>query len=668
MLREAKEKKVLFIFSSYQLNIMKKLIALIPLLILSTNVAHAIPTLFNPIPPNGTYIYGRDYEIFSVEISDPFNESSVKLHARVEDPTSIWKSFNMTCYQISSTWRCNSTIPGLEALVHDGNWLLYYFDAYDLEGNYVNLGSSSNPLRVRVDRSSPEILFISPENQSYYSGEIEIRINASDVYSGIDANSVKYSFDNSTWLDTQESNGIFIGIQKLDTREYQNNQSVKIYAKASDKVGNQAHTSIQIFVDNEPPTFSVSGVESNQTIFGVFHLSLNASDRYSGLDFKKITCRVSNYLVEFLCHGTIHEANCVVDLETTWTYDGKHEIVFEVHDVAGNKANFSLPIVVDNLPPRITILSPTQGSIVSGEVNISAEVRDDGTGVKNSKFRVESDGAVVKDWEDMSCETYFCSAFWNSSEVNDGNYLIRVYAEDLLGRESYLTSYVSVSNLKIPQTTTTVGLKEDGKEDIRGKSKVESFIENLASTIFKKFKEKPVLTLGFLLPLVALPFLFFLPKLKLEKSEKGLNVGINFENFFSGLEDVKKLVEELMKISDLIQIKDKIRLLMIKLEKMERDPLKKTVEFMYSSGEEKLATELDVFFKKRENELNFLKSQKEEYFQKIFELLGDALGSEDVEEIKKILGSLDILLRKIKGLVEKEIDLFTQALEEIGKR
>ncbi|MFH8120329.1 MAG: hypothetical protein QXS37_06010, partial [Candidatus Aenigmatarchaeota archaeon] len=117
-------------------------------------------------------------------------------------------------------------------------------------------------------------------------------------------------------------------------------------------------------------------------------------------------------------------------------------------------------------------------------------------------------------------------------------------------------------------------------------------------------------------------------------------MGINFENFFSGLEDVKKLVEELMKISDLIQIKDKIRLLMIKLEKMERDPLKKTVEFMYSSGEEKLATELDVFFKKRENELNFLKSQKEEYFQKIFELLGDALGSEDVEEIKKILGSL----------------------------
>lgn len=640
---------------------MKWFFSLLILFLFFSEVCKAVPTIIESTPINGSYIYGKDYEIFSVKIVGTLDESTVKLHSRVEDPTSTWKSISMVCGLISqSTWYCNATIPGLEALTSDGNWLLYYFDAYDSEGNYGNLGNSSHPLRVRIDRSVPTISFIIPQNQSYSSGEVEIKIEVSDSYSGINPSTVQYSFDNSTWQEMQAlDEKIFVSIQKWDTKIYQNNQTVFIFGRASDKVGNLVYTKIQVYVDNELPNFSILNLEPNQTIFDVYPFKIQFSDKYSGINSGRV--RISNHLEEFLCSGTANEANCTSEFDSRWVVDGKHQAIFEFFDKAGNRAELSLPILIDNLPPSIVILSPKQGSTLSGEINISAQIKDEGTGLKISQFRIESDGAVVREWKNMSCISEICSAIWNSSEVVDGNYLVRIYAEDMLGRNSSLTSYISVVNSRPIQTTSTTIISNERKTE-EGEQKSSRFT---ISNLLERMRKTPVITTIFFLPIFVLPFLFLFSRIKLRKKEK-VNIGENFEKLFGELEEIRNFMQEALKISDSNQLKDRIRLIMIRIGKIERDPLKKTINLISAASEEKIGIALESFLKEKKEELENLSIQKEEYLQEISKLLSDSLGEENVDEIRKNLGAAYMLMRKLKSLVEREINILNEGLTKIG--
>jgi hypothetical protein len=643
----------------------KYLFFLFTLFFLFLQVSKATP-IFDPesvIPKNGTYIYGKDSDIFSVLIEGTLDNSTARLHARVEDPTSVWKSINMSCPQIStSRWNCTATIPGLEALVKDGNWLLYYFDACDSE-ICRNLGNSSEPLKVGIDRSPPNITFNNPKNNSYVSGEVEISIEAFDIYSGVDVASVKYSFDNSTWHDmVNTTEKIFISLEKWDTRGYQNNQSFYLYGKASDKLGNSIYKRIQVFVDNEQPSLTVIQPEKDQVIFGTYEFKIQASDRYSGLDFDNITYKVSNSMSQFSCSGTIYESECSVNFDSKWVNDGKHEAIIKVADKAGNSVNQSIPITIDNLPPLIRIISPLQASTVSRNVNISAEIKDEGVGLSNAKFRVESDGSFLE-WKDMECVSDFCSAIWNSTEVVDGNYLIRIYAEDLLGRNSTLTSYVSVVNAGVVSkttTTTTISKTEEKHE-----RKEPGIFAELRSTILNKIKGNPILATAFFLSIALLPIFVFLSTRKTKEKEE-INIEEKFEECFAQLEEMRNFIDDSTRITDITQLKDRIRVIIIRLERLEKEPLKKTIDLILSSSKRKLGEDLNAFLKGREEELKIIKTQKEEYIQEISRLLNDSLSEESLENVKRNFEIVNMFIRKLRSLIQREIDILSEGLNEIG--
>ncbi|MEM5829811.1 MAG: Ig-like domain-containing protein [Candidatus Aenigmatarchaeota archaeon] len=626
----------------------------------------AVPT-FDPasvIPKNGTYIYGKDSDLFAVAIEGSLDTSTVKLHARVEDPTSIWRNITMNCFLISSSrWNCTGYVMGLEALVKDGDWLLFYFDAFDMEDNYGTLGNSSDPLRVRIDRSPPEIDFISPRNQSYSSGEVEIRLQVWDKYSGVDPTSVKYSFDNSTWLDMRgEDERIFISLEKWNTRSYPNNESVYIYGKASDIFGNTAYTRIITFVDNELPSFNVSEPKENQLIYGSYVFKIEASDKYSGLNFT--IYRVGNFFGYFYCSNA-YQANCSASFNSIVVNDGKYDVVIEVYDNAGNKVNASIPITIDNLPPNIRIISPTQATTVSGNFNISAEVIDDGIGTSKVKFRIESDGSAGE-WKDMKCGGNICSTIWNSSEVIDGNYVIRIYAEDLLGRNSSLTSYISVVNaVNIPQTTTTFLQSTTKEEESKPSNNIFKWIKNskLFSNIIDRIKKKPILAIAFFLPLFSLPIVFLLSTRK-PREKEGTNIEKKFEECFMGLEDIRNIINNSLEISDINQMKDRVRMILISLEKMEKEPLKKTIDLI-SLTDERFKEELKFFLEGKEGEIKIIQTQKEEYLQEIYKLLKDCLSEESLENIRGNLETVNTLIRKFRGLIEREVSILSEALSEI---
>jgi subtilisin-like proprotein convertase family protein len=108
--------------------------------------------------------------------------------------------------------------------------------------------------------------------------------------------------------------------------------------------------------------------------------------------------------------------------------------------------------VSPNQPPTITIASPTDGSVVSGNVTIAAAASDpDGT-IASVQFDFPDGTSTI----DTSAPF---SAMWNSATVADGSgYLIHATATDDLGMLSVSTVAITVNNC-INNTFNVTGLQ-----------------------------------------------------------------------------------------------------------------------------------------------------------------------------------------------------------------
>jgi len=419
----------------------------------------AVPILFDITPANNSYTYGKDTDIFSTKISESnLNVSSAYLHIRVQDPTSIWSNISMSsnCANTStSDWGCNTTVTGLSALAGDGNTLLYYFDAYDNSGIYGSNGTTDGSNRVKIDRRGPTINFTNPINQSYIGGNnVSIKISVIDEFSGVNASAVNYSFDNSTWLSTSQNVNIFSSLQTWDTTTYSNNQTVTIYVKAADIIGNVNYKYINVVIDNEIPRLIILTPASNQILNGTVTLSFIAEDTYSGLDNSTAAFTLTGPNTSLSCTGTSYSINCSTNFVTTSVADSPYNLTYSIKDKAGNLAQNNTSIIIDNQPPVISITSPTNNAEVNGIVSVSATVTDSGIGVHNVSFRWENTSSG--NWTLLNCSgslrSFSCSASWDTTNISIGIYTIRFRAFD--GTLKQTISGVTVK-VKSPANSTT---------------------------------------------------------------------------------------------------------------------------------------------------------------------------------------------------------------------
>jgi chitinase len=127
-----------------------------------------------------------------------------------------------------------------------------------------------------------------------------------------------------------------------------------------------------------------------------------------------------------LCSGTTSPRTC--SLDTTALPEGDRELRAVVHDRANHYAQ-TTPIVrrIDNTPPQTTPSIPPQGS---GQVTISAEASDSGSGIQSVAFQV----FYMGQWYTVCTDTtapYACSA--DSASVEDGAYQVRTVTTDNAG-------------------------------------------------------------------------------------------------------------------------------------------------------------------------------------------------------------------------------------------
>ena len=419
---------------------MKKLI-LIPFLFIFLPSVLAIPQFSGVSPANNSYTFGKDSDIFSINISDvALNSSSAKFFIRVYELGSSWYSNTTPSCTFTTLWTCSASISGFGSLAADGKTFIYYWNASNTTGD---TNSSENYFTV-IDRSPPQINFVNPTNGSYTSRNQTIKINAIDLYSGINTSSVQYSFDNSTFLNTTYSSGFYFSITDWNTGTYSNNQSVTIYARAKDNITNENYSYINVTIDNEIPSLLIN--KPGDTLNGSSNFEINVTDIYSGIENSTVKYTIGDQSGVMSCTGTIYNFICTSTFNSILIDDGSYNLTFSVSDKAGNTKQNSTSVMVDNNAPTISVTSPSDGSYVHGTVSISADVNDAGKGISTVKLTI--DGSNVEFSCSGTSSSKSCTYSWNTAAVAAGSHVIVVNSTDLLNHSSEKTVRVSIDNTK----------------------------------------------------------------------------------------------------------------------------------------------------------------------------------------------------------------------------
>lgn len=397
--------------------------------ILNISLAFSLPAFYGGKPANNSYTYGRDSDVFSINITDAnLDTSSVVHHIRVNEPGTPFVSSPTSCSSIGSgSWYCfNNSESNFAGLGGDGKNFVFYFDAKNTSGS----SNSSENYFVTIDRSAPQIFPVSFSDNSYIFGNFQLSFTISDVYSGVNSSSAQFMWGNSTFNSTFQS---FTSPNPftayLDTRNFVNNSTYFIYVNVSDNIGNVNTTKFTVYIDNTQPTISIVLPIVNSTLRGITYFQITSTDSFAGLNLNSSSYTLDSSSYSFLCTGTNFSATCSTPLINTAIFsDGFKTINFSISSNSGTSSWNSTTFYLSNNPPSVSIVYPTNGASVRGSVPIVATVSSAGTTINLTQFRWEnsSDG----NWTNMTCSGTNCTETLDTTTLADGNYTLKINATD----------------------------------------------------------------------------------------------------------------------------------------------------------------------------------------------------------------------------------------------
>lgn len=230
--------------------------------------------------------------------------------------------------------------------------------AKDLVGN-ESLPSSA--VDVIVDLTPPACNITSPSNEDTIAGQTNISVNATD---NVGVARVEFYVDGVLKQTDTSSPYTY----SLDTTQLLDGPHA-VEVKAYDTVGNSRGNTVNVAVDNSPPTASIAAPADGSYVPASFSVSANASDA------NKIS------KVEFYIGGVLK----VTDITAPYSYvytataEGLHAIKVIAYDPANHQASDTHNVTVDSKSPTISNLAPANGGTVNtAKPTISAICSDSG--------------------------------------------------------------------------------------------------------------------------------------------------------------------------------------------------------------------------------------------------------------------------------------------------
>ena len=219
--------------------------------------------------------------------------------------------------------------------------------------------ASSAATAVTVDNTVPTVAFASPSDGAKLGGTVSLTASPADGGSGVAQVGVYRAARSSGPRRPRPGR---CPSRPPACRTPRSSPT----ATATDCAGNTASASITITVDNTAPTAAITSPANGALVVGIVTITANASDA-SGV------ARVDFYDGATLL-GSDLSAPFSFDWNTAGATDGNHSLQIRAVDVVGNQtALLGGPTVrVDNLPPTVSIDTPSAGALVHGWVTITA--------------------------------------------------------------------------------------------------------------------------------------------------------------------------------------------------------------------------------------------------------------------------------------------------------
>jgi PKD repeat protein len=280
-----------------------------------------------------------------------------------------------------------------------------YFKVKDNEGEW-----SEEVEREITVLSAPMVYISSPVNQQAIQGATAIRANAAFASGTLRA--MAFYVDNR-----------YIGYDPTspyeypwDTRTYKNGaHRLRIEASFDNPVRTIASTEITVSVENPLPTVVVANPMNNSIVNGSCRITVSASDMDK-------TVR-ANFYVDSVLVGSDYSYPFEWIWDTTTKSNGQHEVFVEVYYSHIGQYVRSPRIVLDVENPKattgVTILSPANGSEISGVVIISVQA----TGQDLLRVYFYIDGQ----WKGYASTGPY-TLEWNTKYASNGPHEIRATA------------------------------------------------------------------------------------------------------------------------------------------------------------------------------------------------------------------------------------------------
>lgn len=315
--------------------------------------------------------------------------------------------------------------------------------------------SGTASIVVLLDTNPPVVTLDSPPAGLPLRGVVDLAVTASDPTPGSGVVRLEVFLDGSVVASFSAPPYESV----LDTSLFEDGPHA-LTAVVLDGVGNASTSRVPIIIDNTPPTVEFVSPMDGSVMAGLFPFSVSSSDALSGLVSLQVLAGGSAPSVDpsTAFDPAVWSVVLNGEVDSTIRPDGMLFLTATVVDAAGNETVATISVLVDNTPPDAITITPEEGSVVSGDVEITANAAG-------------LDGGVLELYVDEVLQATSPSSplgiTFDTTTRPDGIMVIRALARDAAGNETSSTSSVTVDNISVKMRLTPTVLNL-GKRAHRG--------------------------------------------------------------------------------------------------------------------------------------------------------------------------------------------------------
>lgn len=373
----------------------------------------------------------------AVQGADQYNTRVVHPNGSTE----VWNSHN-------NTWLARDGAPsqGQFGAHGDGD---YTYEVRARSAATREWSAYSAPVVLTYDTTAPMIDSITANNRDFatdgsaiVSGKdgIQFGFTISDEYAGHDYTYAEVKRSNGAWV--QGTSGVHLRGSNptwtipADRVTGEGGYVLKLCPR--DRIGNGNCVEYPFTVDNTAPTLQINGSTESGRYFGSGRVGAAASVD----DFDRLVIEQRRANGEYTHRHTYTQWGGTANL--SWLGDGEYRT--QVFDPAGNESG-AVTFTIDTTPPTIESITLDRTLTNQNQIIVRGTVTDLNLEDYNIRVYNADRSALVSPWigytgtENVEDGTL---ARLNISSLADGDYWVRVWADDLAGNRSGISSHIYV--------------------------------------------------------------------------------------------------------------------------------------------------------------------------------------------------------------------------------